>query len=573
MKLIIRQYLASLNERQELDAVLPDILSELGLNVYSRPGRGTRQDGVDVAAVGKVDSKTDKVYLFSIKAGDLGRTDWDGNSAQALRPSLNEILDAYIPTRLPTEHKDKEIVICLCFGGEIKEQVRQQVTGYIDKHTSDKISFEEWNGDKLADLIQSSFLKEELLPDNARGQLRKALALIDEPEASYTHFGALVRGLASSSMPKARDKIRTIRQISICLWIHYSWSRDAENLESAYLSSECALLLGWELTKPYASKKTKTAKAIQDAYQSIVHAYQSVSFGFVELKVFPYVDKRHALSVAVHASCDTDVNLRMFDILGRIALAGIWTYSALNRVPDSKPEVKQNIIESIEESSENLKLLINNNPSLFLPLKDDQAIDISLAILLLLMQGKSDKFILGWLHEIMDRAIFSLKVSGKYPCNLHTYAELLEHPRNEQDYLENSTAGSVLYPMISLFACICGDQSLYDKVNLVQCENLPHCNFQLWFPDNISEDHLYSNSEIHGATLSNLSTMQSIKAFAEQIFGECDQSNQFHDLSAAQYGIWPTILVACRHYRLPIPAHLFKDLWVSKNDSDAEPDD
>ena len=48
MKLIIREYLSSLRERGELDAVLPDLLSQMGLNVYSRPGRGTRQDGVDV---------------------------------------------------------------------------------------------------------------------------------------------------------------------------------------------------------------------------------------------------------------------------------------------------------------------------------------------------------------------------------------------------------------------------------------------------------------------------------------------------------------------------------------------
>ena len=43
MKLIIQEYLASLKERGELDAILPDLLSELGLNVYSRPRRGTRQ--------------------------------------------------------------------------------------------------------------------------------------------------------------------------------------------------------------------------------------------------------------------------------------------------------------------------------------------------------------------------------------------------------------------------------------------------------------------------------------------------------------------------------------------------
>ena len=79
MKLIIRQYLASLRERGELDAILPDLLSQLGLNVFSRPGRGTRQDGVDVAAVGVLDGQGERVFLFSIKPGDLTRREWDGN--------------------------------------------------------------------------------------------------------------------------------------------------------------------------------------------------------------------------------------------------------------------------------------------------------------------------------------------------------------------------------------------------------------------------------------------------------------------------------------------------------------
>ena len=121
MKLIIREYLASLRERGELDAILPDLLSQLGLNVYSRPARGTRQDGVDVGAVGSVNGGPEKVYLFSIKAGDLTRKEWDGDAAQSLRPSLNEILDSYIPNRIPVEHREKEIVICITIGGDVQE--------------------------------------------------------------------------------------------------------------------------------------------------------------------------------------------------------------------------------------------------------------------------------------------------------------------------------------------------------------------------------------------------------------------------------------------------------------------
>ena len=58
MRLIIRQYIAGLKERNELDAVMPDLLSQMGMVVYSRPARGTRQDGVDVAAVGSLNAWT-----------------------------------------------------------------------------------------------------------------------------------------------------------------------------------------------------------------------------------------------------------------------------------------------------------------------------------------------------------------------------------------------------------------------------------------------------------------------------------------------------------------------------------
>lgn len=141
MKLILKQYLSQMKERGELDAFLPELLSDMGFNVISKPQIGTRQYGVDISAIGKNDAGEEAVYLFSIKAGDLSRTDWDGDTNQALRPSLNEIIDVYIHSNIPNEHKDKPIIICLCFGGEIKEQIRQNVTMYIKQNTTNKLVF------------------------------------------------------------------------------------------------------------------------------------------------------------------------------------------------------------------------------------------------------------------------------------------------------------------------------------------------------------------------------------------------------------------------------------------------
>lgn len=88
MKLILKEYLASLRERGDLDkSVLPNLLAEIGLNVLNTPMIGTRQNGVDIAAVGKVQGEDTErfLYLFCIKAGNVTRSDWEGNP-QSVRP-------------------------------------------------------------------------------------------------------------------------------------------------------------------------------------------------------------------------------------------------------------------------------------------------------------------------------------------------------------------------------------------------------------------------------------------------------------------------------------------------------
>ena len=69
MKLILKEYLASLRERDELDAILPDLLSQLGFTVLSKPQRGTRQYGVDVAAVGALNGGIEKTLPLLDQVG------------------------------------------------------------------------------------------------------------------------------------------------------------------------------------------------------------------------------------------------------------------------------------------------------------------------------------------------------------------------------------------------------------------------------------------------------------------------------------------------------------------------
>lgn len=559
MKLIVKEYLASLRERGELDAILPDLLSQMGLNVFSRPGRGTRQDGVDVAAVGKLEGKGPKVYLFAIKPGDLTRKDWAGGKVQDLRPSLVEILDAYISNRLPAEHRDKEIVICLCIGGDIDEQVRPQIEGFIKQHQRPNVTFRQWNGDELASLIQKHFLREELLPTDARSHLRKSIAMLDEPETSYKHFAALVHSLAAIEEVKDAWRVRAIRQISICLWILLAWGREANNVESPYRSSELALLHAWKILSLYVGKRSKAAHAVMAAFHSILYAHEQVSTEYLLKSVFPHAGKRDGLSSAVRASCNLDVNLALFDLLGRTAMKGVWAYWAALQAGDDQAEHRKGFLTAYRECTSALKAMISGNAVLLSPIKDDQAIDISIAVFLLALDERNRSDIETWLDEMTARVAFAFRIHGTYPCNLHSYTELLEHPkRNDDQYRNEVTPGSILYPMIALWAALFDFDDIYAEIAALKQQDMQHCNFQLWYPDESSEKRIYTNSDGHGAALSEITIDRRKADLIKQVFDECEHSPHFDELSAVKCGFWPLIVVACRHYRLPLPPHLLK---------------
>jgi len=559
MKLILREYLASLRERGELDVLLPDLLSQMGLNVFSRPGRGTRQDGVDVAAVGVMDGEAEKVYLFSIKPGNLTRKDWNSDAVQSLRPSLDEILDAYIPSRLPAEHRGKPIVICICVGGDIQEQLRPPIKGFTEQAEAKYpgITFQEWNGDRLAGLIQDHFLREDLLPDRARSHLRKSLAMLDEPDTAYQHFNNLMRVLGTAQENADAQNLTSIRQISVCLSIVFAWARDAGNLEAAYRSAEIALLHGWKIASPYFHRQGKFNLAIAEALTSLIRTYRHVSDDYLAKVVLPHVSKRHGLSSAVRSHSALDVNLRLFDVLGRLAMTGLWTYWEAGKLSDH-PE-GQVPLSRCEVCMHAIVELVNNNPVLRSPVKDDQAIDVSLTLLLLSLDPRFVRFANDWLQEMTRRCKFAYTTHGDYPCILGAYDELLKHPdKGNAEYRRNATAGSVLYPMIALWAALFDANNLYEEIQRFKANDLEHCNFQLWFPDGSSEEHLYTNSDLHGATLSPVPVDLPKDEFLKHVFTECEATPHFDELSANRYGFWPVVTVACRHHRLPIPVPLFQ---------------
>lgn len=552
MKVLIRDYFGSLRERGELDAILPDLLSELGFIVYSRPGRGTTQHGVDIAAIGVDDDGVRKVFLFSLKQGDLTRQIWDGSGGvQGLRASLDEIIDAYIPSRIPKRYQDLQIVICLCFGGDMLEQARAAVTGYIRRNTTPCISFDEWNGDKLADLLLRGVLREEILPKILRSHFQKAVAMVDQPDIAYHHFSTLVRQLCETDLD-GRLRVRSARQMYICLWILFVWARDVDNVDAAYRSSELVILYIWNLLRPLVGTRAGVRRPMLSVLQHAIKLHLLIATILLDQKILPHVGKRNALSVAVQTRTHVDVNLQLFDVLGRVATTGLWLqWLAPYEVDMQKKGALQ---AQVTELGIKGFQLIQNNPCLFLPIMDQQAIEICLFLMLAAQSERNQQDAASWLHEMTERLSLAISIHGRYPCVFTEYRDLIEHPKEQTDeYRKEATSGSTLIPIMAAFLAALGDHASTNRLVELKASALEHCNLQLWLPDTTSEDKLYIGGTDHGTALCELPLSESCNDLLDTIRDACERVDGFATLSAHVTGYWPIILTACRHYRFPVP--------------------
>lgn len=572
MKLLFAEYLGSLKERDELDKILPDLLSELGLNVISKPARGTRQFGVDVAAVGSLEDGVQRVYLLSIKPGVLTRSAW-GNGDQALRPSLEEIRDAYIPHHLPERYRDLPVVVVLCIGGHIHQAVQPNVSGYIEENKTERISYQVWNGDELAEMLLSGVLRENALPPSGRSALRKSIALVDEPDAAFGHFCRFATDIADACTASAAARLTAIRQIYIGLWTLYVWARDTGNIEAAYRCGERALLLAWPMVKDSLDGETNTARQLSDCLYRLIALHRLLGEEFIENYIEPTAEVLHGLTSAVPSGSYLDINLKLFDLVGRLGLNGLWAQFYLELPPPDDEAKAQEVQEHAREVEDwlrrvgfTLASVIINNPALGTPIKDSQAIDINIACLLLDLVG-CRQVIQDWIRHIAGATRVAYLANERYPCVYDEYHQLLSHPQPNDDYRKAATVGSLLIPTLATWAAIIGDEETLNLLSSFVSTHYAHSTLQLWFPGGDSEEHLYRGTDNHGLCWVDFAMSRVSQEVLDPISGECVSSKAYDSLSAIEHGIWPLVVLACRHHRMPVPPHL----WPISRSSDKEP--
>lgn len=556
MKLVVMHYLRSLRERDELDAILPDLLAESGFEVITRPRRGTRQAGVDVAAVGP-DPERDgarSLFLFTIKSGDLTREHWD-TGQQAVRPSLNEILDDYIQNRIPPHFANLPVVICVCMGGEMREDVRAQWSGFCRKNEAAGVHFAEWNGDRLADLILNGMLRSELIESENRGLFHKALAMLDQPDVAYRHFHCLLNAIFTEPKNQA-ERTRQLRKAYLCLWILFVWARDAGNLEAAYRASELVLLRSWPHCDNTRLRKGTTQRERLAHFDQVLKLYNIIAHLLLVEKIGPFADKRYALSMAVNSRNAVDINIALFETLGRLSLHGLWL-DAFSNVQDEK--FAQAMSEAADKVLDIAIGMLNANPALIVPVRDDFAIELALFMRLADVRGRIYS-VANYIRAISDHLCDGLMTRQHYPVSTMNYRDVLAHPRDRSDeYFEEQTRAGILYIFVLAWLAMIGDKERAERLRCTLLEQAPHMTHQIWIPDGQTDEVFWGGGREHGLSVPCLPVSESIDAVFDIVNRVIEEHPLHERISAVRIGLAPILLTACRHYRMPVPPHLWRD--------------
>lgn len=561
MRLVIREYLAMLKETGEFDALLPDLLLAMNIVPLSKAQPGVRQAGVDLAAVGNDAAGTRTLWLFLLKRGDVGRREWD-SQPQSVRQSLEEIKDVYLRNHVGPEHAGLPVKIVTATTGDFKQEIEQNRVGYADINKLPNRTYEFWNGDHVAALLEQHLLNEYALPAEARSQLRRALALSGEPDYELEHYFALLKTLltwdAGDGVPAKTEKecIRSLATTSLALGILVRWSAQEQNLRNALLACERTLLLTWDAIRGRGLAQSKTAL---QGYSRLVQIYLNTSAEYFN-KVQSHLHTENALARYHRESAL--LTARVLEEIGTIATIGL---AHLLWALVTRDEQRMQGAAAIGNS---LKAFLTTHPCSGSPCYDGHAIDISLALLFFCFASRPDDA-KAWIRDLAPRLTFGFRSEKWFPIATDSFDDLVAFEIDRKDVdLQKLRETSWMIPTIAQWAAALREDHAYGHLVGLREDICKDTCFQLWYPDEKTDEFRFRGpahfeSGVAEAPIELPAAAEEMRALMKRTRAESPVKEKIQS-SATAAGLPWLDFIACRHFRTPVDPS-FWQTWGSES--------
>jgi hypothetical protein len=471
IQLVLSHYLAGLRERDELDALLPELLKGMGHSVVSRPQVGVAQAGVDVVSTHTNDEGVIEVYLFVIKFGDVGREDFYGGK-QAIDPSIREAANDFIRNRLPENLRDAPKHIVLLTNGVLKQEAQ---AGYAalshDVAERPNCSLEFWGTDQLTPLIEEFLFDENLLLAKGKSDLRAALAGLEETDTAVHRFIRFVDSCfaptpGQTQSPAVRKKkfLKRCATASMGWAVLLIWGQSEGNLKPGVIAGEHLALRMW-------SEAVKEGFAHDDVFaERLAYTLSLQVKALLEYfeKVLPSLESKR--SVLAHRPERIFYVDLVVEELGRLASLSL----LLRAILPSETRVRANV-------RERLIALANEHNGALLPVYDGHTIDLTL-VLAALMEETDFHNAKRLLSTISIRLKRALQSEQYLPVDTDlmedAFALHVTKEAEPREFFQTST----LFPALATVAAITQDEEALKLLREEVHPLMPEVTLERWYP-------------------------------------------------------------------------------------------
>ena len=391
---IVKDYLSSLKEDRELDAIFPLLLSAMGFRIVSTPSnsKGQSQYGKDVIAWGKAEDGILYRWYFELKGNAAKDIDdrtfviQDGVRDSILAAKDTPFEDPAIPlfNSLPVK-------ICFVHNGILKENTRPQYDGFINREfpKDGPMKFERWDLERLTDYFTAHLFNENLFCDEGSYKLLlKTLILMDATGWTVDNVDKVIDiQLGRCPLNRVNNRLvdKTFAALGLLMELVAKYAVENGNLLPAKRTSERVVLKTWA----WILKNNKeNANRILDHFNGLVLRHLNIYREYVA-KLIPLATSYKGLFQAGGGEAErVFYPMRCYDFLDDLLY-----YSMVVQAYKPEEEILKNHVEMISD-------VIKANTGFNTPLLDSNSITL---LMLLRYTDANDKD--GQLHRVVSNLI------------------------------------------------------------------------------------------------------------------------------------------------------------------------
>jgi len=503
IQLVLSHYLAGLRERDELDALLPELLMAMGHSVLSRPQLGVAQAGVDVVSTMENDKGVLEVFLFVIKFGDIGREDFYGGK-QSIDSSVREAANDFVRNRLTEPLRDLRKRIVLLTNGVVKQEVQAGFSALShDVAERPQCSLELWGSYQLSPLIERHLFDDALLLGAGKSDLRAALAGLEDSETSIRRFIRFLNSCFPPAEEELTEKISAQKRkfLKRCASAAMGWSvllvwgQNEDNLKPGVVAGEYLILRLWAEA---VRLKLTDDTSFKERFQNLVLLHVKALHQYY-VKIAPQLLNQRAL--LKHRPNRLLYAQLVFEEMGRLA-----TFLLLIQRIEGMENLR-------EETLQLMRVLLNTHTGCHLPVYDGQSIDLTL--LLVAFMGEKD-----WVgasqivRNCTERLLRAVKTNQYLPVDTDLLEDAVLLFSSEEADGREFFKTSTLVPALAAVAAFLGDDVTLSRLREDVGPHMKEVTLERWFPTAELETLTGSNRVVQDVGVSCVLT--AIRATAQE---------------------------------------------------------